>query len=233
MSIENHNNWKSKLEELECLPGEYLPNKNISWEKLHARLGGKKRTKKAVWYWAAAACILLVLVIPLIIKNKKNLQLAHVEIIQKQPQVKTSLPVLNANKISAPNVNPGSDERATLVVDKSGNSKNNIIHQNKTKEIRVYDTVNLKDIVNSNNSKSMQPVDTSSSLTSIIPVRKKLRVIQINELGDPQESQPGLARNSNTHTFQFKFGNQEIFTNPSLASSDKGFTILKIRTSSN
>ena len=233
MSIENHNNWKSKLEELECFPEGNLPDKNISWEKLHARLGGKKRTKKTVLYWAAAACILFALMIPLIIKNKKNPQLAHVEIIQKQPQVKTSLPAPNGNKISAPNVNPALGEHETVVVGNFSNSKNKIIRQNKGSDIRLFDTVNLNDIVNSNNYKSLQPVDTSSNLTSIIPVKKKLRVIQINELGDPQESQPGLARNSDKHTFLFKFGNQEIFTNPSLASSDKGFTILKIKTSPN
>ena len=80
----------------------------------------------------------------------------------------------------------------------------------------------------------MEQADTLSYAIKIIfPEKKKLKVVQINELGNPEESQPGVVRNTDKHLFQFKFGNQEIYANPSLASADKGFTILKIKTSSN
>lgn len=233
MISENHNKWKPGMEELDRLPGESLYDKNTAWEKLHLRLGKKKQSKKAVWYWAAAACILFALIIPAIIRTKNNSQIARVEIKQKKSQVKTYLAVPNNNKISAPGVNPALEEHETVVADNFSNSKNKMIPQKKINEIHLYDTVNSRNLVAENNNKSLQPVDTFSNVAAIIPVKQKLKVIQINELGDPQEFQPGIARNADKHIFQFKFGNQEIFTNPSVASSDKGFTILKIKTSSN
>ena len=78
MSNENHNsthNWKSKLEELESLPGEAMLDNNLAWEKLHARLQGKNRERKPLWYWIAAAAVLFLFMIPIFISNKNNNQL--------------------------------------------------------------------------------------------------------------------------------------------------------------
>ena len=46
----NNIDWKDKLDELESLAGEKF-NKEVSWEKLHARLQSKPKTKKMIWYW--------------------------------------------------------------------------------------------------------------------------------------------------------------------------------------
>jgi hypothetical protein len=77
------------------------------------------------------------------------------------------------------------------------------------------------------------PMDTLSSLVIIQPETKKLKVVHINELGDPVETLPEIVRNSDKHTFQFKIASQEIYINPTTASNTNGFTILKIKPSQN
>lgn len=234
MQNENHNNWKQKLEELDSLPGESLHDKNASWEKLYARIGGKKQSKKAVWYWAAAACILFALMMPIAILNKKTHQVDSVTIEQKPPEIKIPGTTMIDKKDSVKNISPVLPEKNEIrVAGRFNKAENKIITGKEINKIRLSDTVSTQNLVAEDNNNPLQAIDTSSGLTAIIPVKKKLKVVQINELGDPEESQPETVRNSYKHTIQFKFGNQEIFNSPLLVSTEKGFTILKIKTSTN
>jgi hypothetical protein len=93
----NDFHWKSKLEELESLPGETF-NKDAAWEKLHERMQGKHRNKKALWYWSAAACLLSAIMISwLFLTNKNETILVKNNPVPKQTQ--SALPhLLNQNK---------------------------------------------------------------------------------------------------------------------------------------
>ena len=61
---------------------------------------------------------------------------------------------------------------------------------------------------------AVAPVDTAIAIVTILPEKKKLKVVHINELGDPVTVSPNIARNSRTPFFQVKFINQEINTKP-------------------
>ncbi len=236
MSNENHNNfagWKIKLEELNHLPGQSSMDSNAGWEKLHARIGRKKHNKKIIWYWTAAACSLIAILIPVLYHNNRTFQISARNIKETHAALNNSSNINIDKKDSLQNI------QSLLITNKEVASREyvkkitNIIHKKQTDKMRLYDTVTYQNVMAETKDNSLAPLDTFVSLTANIAVKKKWRVIQINELGDPVESEPSLVRNTGNHSFQFLFANQEIFSNPAVASSEKGFTILKIKTSPN
>ena len=83
------------------------------------------------------------------------------------------------------------------------------------------------------NNNALAPVDNQVSSNAIEPEKKKLRVVHINDLGDPVEESSAMARKTEVHSFQLKLANQEVFVNPSVHSGSTGFTILTIKNSPN
>ena len=82
--------WKSKLEEIESLPGEIF-NSEAAWVKLHERIGKKRGNKRPVWYWPAAACLLLALIIPwFFLANKNDTAVVNNNSVQKPIQSSSS-----------------------------------------------------------------------------------------------------------------------------------------------
>ena len=79
--------------------------------------------------------------------------------------------------------------------------------------------------------KAITPVDTQINIIAIVHEKKKLRVVHINELGDPVEELPAMAHNSEMHSFQLRLANQEVYVNPSIASGKTSFNILPIKNS--
>ena len=71
------------------------------------------------------------------------------------------------------------------------------------------------------------------AVVAITPVIKKLKVVHINELGDPVEISPDVANKRDLHSFQLKLAGQEVYINPSTAFNKTGFTILKTKSSPN
>ncbi len=59
---------------------------------------------------------------------------------------------------------------------------------------------------------------------------KILKVVHINELGDPVEPPADVARTKDLHSFQLKFANQEVYISPSLTSNNNGINPLKLKT---
>lgn len=232
MSTENQNNsgdWKSKLDELDSLPGETIPDKNAAWEKLHERLRGKKRSNKLIWYWVAAACLLLAMMIPWITTdtNENNLvQNNNPQIQIKEPSVHENLsvkkktlatiPVVTVEKTIAPKIAIKKDNINTIAVAK----KEPLITNNQ---------------VDDNDINSFKQVSDSPviAVVAITPVIKKLKVVHINELGDPVEISPDVANKRDLHSFQLKLAGQEVYINPSTAFNKTGFTILKTKSSPN
>jgi len=53
--------WAGRLEEPGGLAGQGLADKEVSWEKLHSRLGNPSRRRRFSGYRVAAACLLMVL----------------------------------------------------------------------------------------------------------------------------------------------------------------------------
>ena len=76
------------------------------------------------------------------------------------------------------------------------------------------------------------PLPASYGVVMAKPEKKKLRVVHVNELGDPVEESTGIEHNVSTHYFRIRFANQEVYTSHPV-STEKGITILKIKTSVN
>ncbi len=229
----NTNNWRSKLDELESLQGETIFDKNVSWEKLYDKLKGKKSIKKAVWYWIAAASVLIVLMISFLNSNNEHHQIIKKETVQKQAENQNTFSPINKQP-SIKSIDPGLFEKnKTIVFD---NNKSKIIHSpiaTKAKNyIHVPNTVSSNDTIAQSSNIVSQPENNILAKASTFPAKKKLKVVHINELGDPVEESPDVARNADIHSFQFKFGNGGAY-NSSLTSKTTGNTFLKTKTSPN
>ncbi len=242
MSNENQNNshtWKSKLEELESLPGETMPDKNAAWEKIHARLDGKTSERKPVWYWIAAASVLFLFMIPFFISNKKNHQLSDTGLKQnqyerKQNQQEKQVPVatVNPHKYSFTAENTALPKKNLPVIfDKSNKKGFKNIAENKKDQLRLYDTVNTQNQITKTTNNALQIIDSASGIASIMPAKKRLPVVHINELGEP-ENPPQVARSSEKPSVHFlKLGSEEVYNSP--ASATKNFATINFKTSPN
>jgi hypothetical protein len=237
MSNENYNNtgdWRSKLEALDNLPGETIIDKNASWEKLHDRLREKKSSKKIIWYWSAAACVLLALMIPFINSNTKDHEPVKTGTVQKQARTQSSPAILIDKKESVQVAGPDPFEKNQyMAVAGKSNKKYQVVPAGVTKKIRLGLAVSDPVFIKETTIETLQSLDTSLNIAAAHPVNKKLKVVHINELGDPVEESPGMARNAEIHSFQLKLAGQEVYVNSSVASRAGGFPILKSKTSPN
>jgi hypothetical protein len=223
--------WKDKLQELESLPGEIF-NKEASWERLHTRLQSKPKNKKLIWYWAAAACLLIAILSPWFLSNKKQNDFVKNNSVKNIIHTSPSqlLPVANKDTLA---------HISSSLIEK----KLNVYFVEKDKIISSFDRKGLRSkIVAAKNDKAefikpeiinnaITPVDTRINIMAIVHEKKKLRVVHINELGDPVEELPVMAHNSEIHSFQLRLANQEVYVNPSTASGKTGFNILPIKNS--
>ena len=235
MPNENLNNtpiWKLKLDSLDSLPGEDMPDKNALWEKLHGQLGGKRRRKQSAWYWVAASLVAFGLIISLFYSNSNDQQLINSATNKNQELVKTP-----SNKVEKKDLPPAINSVVVKNEKKSPSISRqagiNIVDGDKEKKIRLTYAASSKALIPEMQSNFITPIDTLSSLATIQPEKKKLRVVHINELGDPVATLPEVVKNSDKHTFQFKIASQEIYINPTTASNTNSFTILKIKPSQN
>ena len=235
MSDENqNNNWKSRLDELESLQGEIMPDKNATWEKLHLRLGGKKSNhKKMIWYWAAA-CLLLVLMMPVLVVNKEESQLTKTGIKQKQQLETSTDAVIQSAQDPVKLINSPLKKNEVIAFPKRANKLHgNVTPAEVSNRIPSVDTLAFTGVVKENINNLLQPLDTSSHIVATLPAKKKLKVIHINELGDAVEVLPDMVTKRDLRSFQLKLATQEVYIKPSVALNKAGITIFKTRSSSN
>ena len=244
MSNENHNsihNWKSKLEELQSLAGETMPDKNAAWEKIHARLEGKRPAKKPVWYWLAAASVVFLLMVTIFISNKNSEQMPGTASKQIQPETKQKLTEENVpaktenhHKDLFTAENPALPKKSIPVIfDKR--KHNETAQKNTAKsskdELRLYDSANAQDQTTVTINNPLPATDTASRIASVMPVKKRLPVVQINELGDPDDL-PQVAHSSEKSSVPFlRLGSGEVYKSP--ASITKNFATINFKTSPN
>ena len=229
MSNENHNNsyWKNKLEDENALSAEILPNKNIAWEKLHNRLQEKPGRKKFLWYWIAAASLLPAIVISLtfLLKNENSVVKNNVSKSSfPNPELK-QIQRLESTAVTAVSVTDITKQKTQKIKTKS---INNITIVSAGKE-HSDTTIQITD----NKIISPFPVADSSNTTNIAKAqpKKKLKVVHINELGEPAEELPETAHHSNLHYFQLKLANQEVYRSTSLTSNNTGINLFKTKIS--
>ncbi len=227
----NNINWKNKLEELESSAGEVF-NKEASWEKLYPRLHAKPDNKKIIWYWAAAACLLIAILSPWFLSNKKENDFVKNNSIQKKIQSSSFHLLPESNKDTSVHISSPIVEKK-LTVHFVENNK--IITSVEQKSLRPENVAVKKDkeefIKTERINNAITPVDTQINIIAIVHEKKKLRVVHINELGDPVEELPAMTHNSEMHSFQLRLANQEVYVNPSIATGKTSFNILPIKNS--
>jgi len=231
MLNDNQNNfhWKNKLEDVDSLFGETLPDKNNAWEKLHARLHEEPRRKGFAWYWVAAACLLLAVIIPVITMNKKQDDIVKNDIEKIEPEQKTIPQISTLKENEALTIAPVVNENKRLIKIPTGNKEitsvgNNITVNNETAVTNSNDkTTEQQPII------SATPFVDSATVTAlaVIPQKKKIKVVHVNELGEVVEVSPDIARITDIHAFQLKLATQEVYKTPSVASNTTGITFKK------
>jgi hypothetical protein len=219
--------WKNKLEELDSFPGETF-NKEAAWEKLHGRIQ-ESREKNTVWYWAAAACLLLAVFSPWFFADKKEHELVKKNSVQKQTQLPSSHLSAKSNIDTVAALYSLSTEKKlpAFSVEKR-NKINSPVNHKITPVETVTGETGKEDMVQKITNNAVVPVSTTISIVAILPEKKKLKVVHINELGDPVAETPNIARFADRHTFQLKLINQEVYTS-SLPSANTGFNIFKTK----
>ncbi len=180
----NNQSLRSKLADLESLPGESLQNKNAAWNTLHNRLRKKPQRIKPLWYWAAAAFIIACL-LPFIITNKNPDGIVKEDAGKKiQPQQIKADPDKSAEMpivIAAPS---STEEKKTIIV--KANNETGIKDFGKDDKAA---TAIIPEPTILQQQGTIQPFITENPqpIIAAVPAKKKLRVVSINELDTPQE----------------------------------------------
>lgn len=226
--------WKSKLAELDGLPGEERPSGELAWEKLYKRLGGRiNRTKKFVWYRAIAATALITLVISFFFINMDERQIANIKLETKeQSSPETNRVETPGKDVQEVKLAPLLENKRLVQDSKKLTTTSSVVHRAHTdNENRLPETVS--DDILPGETAGMPPVamDSLSLHTTIVVVKKKLKVVHINELGDPVEMPAELANKRALHAIRLTLATQEISVNPSVAIRKDGFTIFKTKLS--
>jgi hypothetical protein len=71
------------------------------------------------------------------------------------------------------------------------------------------------------------------TITAAVPIKKKLRVVHLNEIGQPAEEPTVNNRFTEGHGFEFRIINSEIYNPVSSSSSNNGLILTKPRNTSN
>ncbi len=226
----NNLHWKNKLEDADGLSAETLSDKNATWEKLHNRLRENSKPKKVVWYWAAAACLLMAVVIPLMLVHKNENTVVKNN-IQKNKRSKSELKQAKPLKNGATAaISTGTGEKKRTIKIKIKNYNNTIADTNK----EPSETNNNNQITANKIILSVPSTDSIVVTTAgIMHAKKKLKVVHINEIGDPVEALSEITHKTDLHLFQLKLATQEVYDKSSVASNTTGIPIIKLKTSRN
>jgi hypothetical protein len=195
--------WSSRLEEQGALPGTGLTDKEAAWDKLYDRLKGSEapRRRKLIWIWPAAACILLIVAAAAVLLKDRR------EIVLRYPAK-----ALSVNKADHPGSGRTGTLQRTATPDKTAQSSS-AAHSAATPRSAVSGkrTLPQPSIAGQSRPSTAAHADLNMLLAgdadtpalvlaprpdlsnppkmtaaAVIPPKKELRVIHINELEPPQ-----------------------------------------------
>ena len=172
MSTEKHHemtDWRTRVGDIDGLPGEPAFNSARGWDKLQTRLDKKRHRIAPYWYWAAAAFLIIMLTISMLNMNNRKSDFTVQD--KKLPENKP------ANSIET-KINPPAESYSPVVTKQH-------IHQNrpdKKFEIVASPVVSktpVKEIISQE--PAADTVLTQVEQIAELPV-KKMRVVHINEI---------------------------------------------------
>lgn len=223
--------WRSRLEQLEGLPGEWVPDKSRTWEKLYARLDKKSKRKKPVWRWMAAACLFGLAIVVGLASRKQAVSLVKDGTHEQKPAVLPAIPAfLEENKhayTSSPDQYKKPKQAGKAVKGNEIQARymktepiiTTMINRKKEQTLTV-----LPDTV------EQRPVATVLPGTKPSSPLKKLRVVHINELDDGRE-EGFMADNQNESHFTIKLTGSDSAGSRLLADRQPANAKLKIKLS--
>lgn len=173
----NQPDWKQRLHQLDEIPGDPPVNLSASWEKLHDKLGTKKRSRKRIGWYAAAACaILAFLTLMLPDKPTESYTNADIPAIKKPDSSSSSITVKNPQPPSL-----GADKKPVV----SKTKKPVHLKIPRLHKIEKQPAIVKQQVYPVEAPVVMDVPDTPPTVLNNVaaaPEKKKLRVVHINEL---------------------------------------------------
>jgi hypothetical protein len=231
MQDNTQNNWKQLLENANSLPAEVLKDKNAAWEKLYTRLHNKPARKHRTWYWAAACLIVASITTLVFIDNKNHQPSITVSSPRNQaPAIKKQPLYAEQKKIEAPL--PSSSEKSRNLIITQKNKAANETEPASNPDL-IMDSTSAQ-AATATPSEAELHLDSSAKETiATIPPRKKLRVVHINDLGQPAEESTADNKPSGKYGFQLRILNNEYYNSPPVISGNNELILFKSRNASN
>jgi hypothetical protein len=230
---QNDTNWINKLDEPACLPAQEMIDKNAAWERLYERLRKKRWKNKMIWYWAAA-CLFIAFSLPIIIVRKNTNSIVK-EVSQKNK--KEPQPIANSSSMPE---RAGTEGQNVLMIEKK---EGNPVIRKRTISNLHAPNAQVKKIsrdANSENAKATRQeliintvtsVDIPSPMITVLAVKKKMRVVHINELENAEDGIASSITDRQQSTFSMSFGNNTQTTKQTSPARDYA-GIFKIKISS-
>ena len=232
MSDEKHNNKtypEYNLDDLNGIPDEIQLDKTLAWENLYSRLHTNNRRKIKSWYRIAAASVLFALFLFGVtgLHKKKGLENNKQVMLRKKgghklsPRISEKEAPLLAG--SGKQNSSRSFSQSKQSADITGNHQTKI--QPVTKKNKNIQSIpqghpspELRNAVlaNPNNNQALEPPEIqpkpdnvldklSTANAKPVVLKKRLRVVHLNELDEPAEATDNLVKNSGRHIFHLKW----------------------------
>jgi hypothetical protein len=231
MQDKDQNNWKQLLENADGFQDEILKDKNEAWEKLYVRLHKKYRRKLLPWYWAAACLVALSIATFVLFGNKKH-----------QPSVVISSPVnhvpaimekllIREQQTNDASSQPASEKSIDISLKQKNtpNKKSDLISTHNP----VIDSVNQQTVTET----LIEPVlhfdSSAKEKITAVTAKKKLRIIHINDIGQPMEESTADNQFIQRDRFQLKILNSENYNPISTSPARNGLILFKSKNASN
>ena len=214
------------MDNLASLPGDVF-DKAEAWEKLHQRLSVKKKTKKVGAYWmaaAVAASFIAFFVFKSTEEARPGSDSTTKQEAKKKIEVKTEKLGVNTELTQRP-VEQSQPLQPKGIVQKGKASAS--LEQEKSSAI--VDTV----IATAPHPlENMAPsIDSLTESIAFRPVKRKLRVVHINELDEPEENKDHFVRVERIMRDRRVLSGGSLSNN--ILNTNSGDDILKIKLSSN
>lgn len=248
------------LDELSGIAGEVPLDKNLAWERLYPRLHKNGRRKMSGWYMMAAACILSVIFIFGInnLNKEKEMVKINPDNIEARNPAASRKPVKEANAVTGRI--PLVKNEKTVREKESSINQNPVLspsHKNKIAELNTgrnprkirpemqnipqpeagalaeqHHDEELHQPPSQSTPAPVLNVNATAAATAAKVSKKKLRVVHVNELDEPAETNDNLAKNSGMHFFHLKWKEQPASPNSFSENSYIHNDLIKITLSS-
>jgi hypothetical protein len=183
--LNSEQDWRSRLSDLDDIPGEMPLDKKMAWDALHSRIQSKQRSGKRAWYYAAAVVFIAISMLSFLFSNKPENAVAKEEAraATKPAVARPEAPlILNPDSPKA-TFNP---KASRSVSDKFVAVKSLQSTTTETCDSALQNVIATIDTSN-------KITDSAMLATTRPPAKKKLKVVHINEIAPAPASDPDMA----------------------------------------